>query len=51
MAISKEIRSDELKVFCDLMREEAAASIALTEMLFEKQKVSIVRKQLVRTIS
>jgi hypothetical protein len=45
--ISAEMRPAELKAFCDLMREEAAASVALTELLFGHKKASILRKQFI----
>lgn len=47
VAISPELQSDELTSFCDLMREEAAASVRLTDVLFSGRKASILRKQLV----
>lgn len=47
VAISPEMKPDELSLFCDLMIEEAAASVALTEVLFGGRKASILRKQLV----
>lgn len=44
--ISAEINQSELDSFCNLMCEEAAASIALTELLFGVRKTSMIRKQL-----
>lgn len=45
--IGPEMSPEELRAFCDLMREEAAASVELTEVLFGKTKATILRKQLV----
>ena len=47
VAIGPEMRPDELKSFCDLMREEAVASVELTDLLFGSRKAAIIRKQLV----
>ena len=46
-AIGPELRPDELNAFCELMREEAAASAMLISMLFCKQKTTVFRKRLV----
>lgn len=46
--ISAEMNATELADFCNLMQEEAAASVAITELLFGGKKATMVRKQFVR---
>jgi len=47
VALSSELRPAELNAFCQLMREEAAASVALSGLLFGKGKPTVVQKRLV----
>jgi hypothetical protein len=37
-SISPELRPEELRAFCDMMCDEAAASASITELLFEQKK-------------
>jgi hypothetical protein len=46
-ALSKDLHPQEVKVFIDLMRDEAEASVALSELLFCKRKPRLFRKRLV----
>ncbi|MBK7357172.1 hypothetical protein [Propionivibrio sp.] len=46
VSLGEDINDDELKQFADLLREEAAASVKLAEVLFGKAKPSLFQRSL-----
>jgi hypothetical protein len=46
-ALSEDLPPDEINGFRELMRKEAEASVALSELLFAKRQSKLIQRQLI----